>query len=90
MRVLMVIASLMLASCQSVGPAVPPAPEVIRVPVTTYVPVPEKLTAPCPIARGDLEQVVIVARKRKASLEKCNGQLEQIRALQGTDTEATP
>lgn len=89
MRTLTLLAMLALVGCKSAGPAVAPAPQIIRVPVTTYVPVPDKLTKPCPIARGDLDEVVIVARKRKAALEKCNGQLDAIRAIQGTDVEAT-
>lgn len=88
MRALTILAVMTLAGCQSAGEVAPqPAPEVIHVPVTTYAPVPEKLTRPCPIARGELDEVVIVARKRKASLEQCNSQLDAIRALQGTGAE---
>ncbi|GAA0721403.1 Rz1-like lysis system protein LysC [Dokdonella soli] len=72
---------LALAAC---APAPVKPPQVVQVTVTKYVPVPADLTAPCPIAKpaaNTVQEAVRVARERRASIEKCNGQLEAIQAL---------
>ena len=76
---------LLLGACQkgNVRPVGPPAASFIEVPVEVYVPIPESLTAPCPIARGKLSQIPVVSRDRKASLEKCNADKKAIREIQG-------
>lgn len=58
----------------------PPA----KVETVRYVSIPKALTAPVPVAEGSVDQVLDVARERKAQLQQCNGQLEQVRAVQGT------
>lgn len=69
------------ASCQTTGPT---TPKVVQTAVTRYVPVPDRLTAPCVIAMPEnntVGEAVRVARARRAALEKCNGQLTRIREL---------
>jgi hypothetical protein len=56
--------------------------EVVELPVTKFVPIDAKLLVPCVIATGPLSEVIDVARRRKESLETCNGQLDAIRKLQ--------
>lgn len=78
--------TLALAGCASAPARIVP-PDVVRVPVTRYVPIPASLTTPCPIAEPKaltVGQAVSVARERKRALEVCNAQLDQIRAQQGT------
>jgi hypothetical protein len=58
------------------------------VPVVRYVPVPDKLTAPCPITEPNdrtVGEAVRVARARRAALEQCNSQLDGIRSIQAGD-----
>lgn len=75
----------MLTACQSNKPLVVKQPgKIIEVPVKVYVPIPDNLTAPCPIAEGKVADVLEVARKRRASLEACNAQLKAIRSVQGS------
>lgn len=52
-----------------------------------YVPIDKVLTQRCPSAKGPLSQVVEVARKRGACLDKLNAQLQRIEAVQGTALE---
>ncbi len=75
-----------LAGCAGTPPR-PVAPDVVQVPVTRYVPIPETLTAPCPIAGPKdmtVGEAVRIARERRRALEACNAQLRQIRAVQGS------
>lgn len=85
-RAAALIAALALAGCQAT-PEVRPfvAPEIIRVPVKTYVALPEELTKPCPVPaiKGrTVGDVVEVANARKVALEQCNAQLRAIRESQ--------
>lgn len=74
----------MLTACQSNKPLVVKQPgKIIEVPVKVYVPIPDNLTAPCPIADGKVADVLEVARKRRASLEACNADKSAIRKIQG-------
>lgn len=81
------IAVLMLAlsACRpDVADDPPPAPEVVKVPVTKYVPVPEKLTKPCPVTRAKtrtVEAVVSAYNANVTSLETCNAQIDGVRNL---------
>lgn len=80
-----VVALLALAGCKSTPEPVV-VPEVVKVIVREYVPVPEELTRPCPVAElADriVESVVEVANARRVSLEQCNEQLRRIRELAG-------
>ena len=73
-----------VAGCATRKPLVVKQPgKIIEVPVKVYVPIPDNLTAPCPIAEGKVGEVLEVARKRRASLEACNAQLKAIRKIQG-------
>lgn len=74
---------LALVGCQST-PAPVVVPEVVKVVVREYVPVPEELTRPCAVAELEdrtVESVVEAANARKVSLEQCNEQLRRIREL---------
>ena len=74
----------MLTACQSNKPLVVKQPgQLIEVPVKVYVPIPDNLTAPCPIAEGKVGEVLEVARKRRASLEACNADKAAISKIQG-------
>ena len=84
--------ALLLAGCASV-PAPQPLPALVKVPVTRYVPLPEKLTAACPLKRAGIrtvEAVVAAYNANVTALEQCNVQLDAIRALQGTGVEEVP
>lgn len=69
-------------------------PQVVRVVVKEYVPVPKELTQRCPKAIPNdktVKEAVRVARARGASIDDCNDQLQKIENLQmprttGTDT----
>lgn len=56
-------------------------PQTVPLPVRQYVAIPPELTQPCPIAKGQLRDVIDVAKKREKALEACNGQLKAIREL---------
>ena len=79
---------LALAGCAS-APQRVALPAVVQVPGTRYVPIPAALTVPCPIAEPKaltVGEAVGIARERKRALQVCNAQLDQIRALQGTES----
>lgn len=83
-RAAIVLIALALTACQSNKPLVVKQPgKIIEVPVKVYVPIPDNLTAPCPIADGKVAEVLEVARKRRASLEACNADKDAIRKIQG-------
>lgn len=68
-------------------------PAIVKVPVTKYVPLPDRLTKPCPTRHAQsrtVEAVVSAYNANVTALEKCNGQLDAIRAIQGADTEPKP
>lgn len=79
-------AILALAGCKSAPEARPfVAPEIVRVPVKTYVALPEELTQTCEIARAASRKVgdVVDAYNRNiVSLRRCNAQIGSIRGLQ--------
>lgn len=80
---ILIVAALLLAACQT-QPERPQVPELIKVPVRVTVPVPEGLTAPCPVARAQnrtVEAVVQAYNANVESLETCNRKLVEIRAL---------
>lgn len=83
---LALIAVLALAGCKTAPEARPfVAPEIVRVPVKTYVALPEEMTLDCPVPaiKGrTVGDVVEVANARKVALEQCNAQLRAIRAAQ--------
>lgn len=59
-------------------------PQVVYVDRVRYVAIPTHLTQELPIAGGPLSQCPDVAAARKAGLRKANGNLREIRAIQGT------
>ena len=85
-RAVALIAVLALAGCKTAPEARPfVAPEIVRVPVKTYVALPEELTKPCPIPaiKGrTVGDVVEVANARKVALDQCNAKLRAIRESQ--------
>lgn len=79
--ILILLAAACVAGCAQ-SPVVPP--KVVQTTVTRFVPLPEPLTAPCVIAMpraNTVREAVRVARERRAALQKCNAQLEEIRNL---------
>lgn len=82
MRLVLGLLILAAAGCASSGP---PKAETVVLPVTKFVPIDAALLVPCPIATGPLSAVLDVARERKTALERCNAQLDAIRALQPDD-----
>ena len=81
---LLIVAALALAGCAEPRPVAPVVPQIVRVEVPVYVPVPEELTKDCPIAEPEslkVEQVVLVANQRKQALKDCNADKAAIRAL---------
>lgn len=82
MRTAAVVLMLALAGCKT-APTVQ-VPEVVRVTVREYVPVPDELTRPCPIEQPKAQtygEAIRLANVRKAALVACNGQLDAIRSL---------
>lgn len=79
MRRVLGLLILAAAGCTTPGP---PKAETVVLPVTKFVPIDAKLLVPCAIAAGPLSAILDVARERKASLERCNAQLDAIRSLQ--------
>lgn len=77
------VAALLLAGCAS-APQQAPMPEVVKVPVVEYVPVPDKLTKPCPVTRAKsrtVEAVVDAYNANVTALETCNADKAAIRKL---------
>lgn len=76
-------ASALLAGCaKEVKPV--PVPQVVRVQVPVYVPIPAELTQDCPIAEPTslkVEEAVRVANARKVALQNCNADKAALRAL---------
>jgi hypothetical protein len=73
----------LLAGCdEAVKPV--PVPQVVRVEVPVYMPIPAELTQDCPIAEAaslQVEEAVRVANARKVSLQNCNADKAALRAL---------
>lgn len=85
-RAAALIAALALAGCQAT-PEVRPfvAPEIIRVPVKTYVALPEELTEDCPISRTKSRKIghlVDAYNRNIVSLQQCNAEKRAIRESQ--------
>lgn len=93
MRVLMIAAVLALAACGT-SPAKknPPAPDVIKVPVATYVPIAPELRKRCKwVHEAKPSAVFDVSNGRKRCLLQYEAQLEGIDATQGKPVpEASP
>jgi hypothetical protein len=72
-----------LAGCpETVKPVA--VPQVVRVQVPVYVPIPAELTQDCPIAEPTslkVEEAVRVANARKVALQNCNADKAALRAL---------
>jgi hypothetical protein len=62
-------------------------PELQVVERYVYVPVPAHLTRPEPVAEGSLAECPIVARNRRAALERANARFREIATIQGTEVE---
>lgn len=85
MRALYAIATLVLAGCATQSACIKPAPQVVKVTVKEYVPVPAAFTAPVPLAKpqdATVVECVRVAIQRAAAIGQCNAQFEAIRKLQ--------
>ena len=78
-----ILAVIMLAGCKT-APERVVVPEIVKVPVREYVPVPDKLTEPCvspELNERTVEAVVSAANARKVCEDRLNGQMRQIRKL---------
>lgn len=76
-----------LTGCASLPSPIPPAPMVVEVPVTRYVPVPDNLLQPCRWVRDALpSQVFDVAAGRRRCLEIYESDREAIRSIRGGPT----
>lgn len=84
MRPLLLVVLALAGCAESRKPELPPVPEVIRVPVKTFVPISDELTQLCPWTRdGKPSEVFDVSHGRKVCLEQYEGQLKAIEAIQG-------
>lgn len=77
---------LSLALVSGCVPAVKPVvvPQIVRVEVPVYAPLPDDLTADCPIAEPTslkVQEVVRVANARKVALQNCNADKAALRSL---------
>ncbi len=85
MRGFVLAAAAALAACQSAPKSAAPRPAaIVQVPVPTYVPVPEKLTARCAWERDvPPSKSIKAARERAACLEQYEANDDATRAIQG-------
>lgn len=84
MRRASLIALALVAGCATTPQAPPALPAVVRVPVPTYIAVPEELTRPCDeVAKRDntYGEAVRLANARLASVQECNKRMAEIREL---------
>lgn len=75
------------ATCQPKKPVLPPATtaEHVTTEKLVFVPIDANLTAhPDAVPEGPVSKAIDVARERKALLLACWGQLDEIRAIEGT------
>lgn len=85
-RLAALLLSALVTACtrQATKPDAPQPPTVVEVPVATYVPIDEELTARCEwVAEAPLEVMPKVARGRKKCLQQYEGQLDAIKRVQG-------
>ena len=79
-------AVLAIAGCKTAPEARPfVAPEIVRVPVKTYVALPEELTGDCPISRAESRKIgnlVDAYNRNIVSLQQCNAEKRAIRESQ--------
>lgn len=76
---------LLLAGCSSVPEPTATLPEHTITEKRVFVPIDAALTAhPDTVPEGPVTEVFNVAGERKAALQACYGQLDQIKAVQGT------
>lgn len=87
MRIVFVAVLASLAACSTAPSKAPPSapvPAVIKVPVTTYVPIPTRLTSRCAWAReGEPSQVFAVSNGRRRCLLQYEAQLNAVEKVQG-------
>ena len=72
-----------LAACHEAAKPIT-VPQVVRVQVPVFVPIPAELTKDCPIAEPTslkVEEVVRVANARKIALANCNADKAALRSL---------
>lgn len=82
-RAVVVLLAIMLAGCKT-APERIVVPEIVKVPVREYVPVPDNLSRDCPITRAKsrtVEAVVSAYNANITSLESCNADKAGIRKL---------
>jgi len=82
-RAPLIVLLLALAGCNHVPP-LPEPPQIVRVPVKEFVPLPAELTAPCDvIAKRDntYGEAIRLANARLAALQECNKRMAEIREL---------
>lgn len=88
----MLTSALLLAGC-GVAPRKPDvpgtdmlvSPTLVTIDRRSYVPVPDNLTAPEPIATGAIAECFAVSAERRAALERANAKLRSIAVIQGTE-----
>lgn len=86
MRRYSVILAVLLAGCQTAAPLTT-IPEIVRIPVPTYVLLPAEVTRDCedvPKQSNSYGEAVRLANARKAALDECSARMRQIRSLQPT------
>lgn len=85
MRLIPIAAALALAACQAAQPKPnAPAPQVVRIPVATFVPIDSELTKRCSWARvGKPSAVFEVSNGRKRCLDAYEAQFDAIEQVQG-------
>lgn len=87
LRVLAIATTLLLYACGHTPERTPnpPAPEVIKVPVRVYVPIPPQMTQRCTWVREGTRpsEVFTVAEGRKRCLLRYEAQLSTIEAVEG-------
>lgn len=80
---LLIVSMPILSGCpETVKPVV--VPQIVRVEVPVYVPIPAELTADCPIAEPNslkVQEAVRVANARKVALQNCNVDKAKLREL---------
>jgi hypothetical protein len=86
------LAMLVLAGCNKAGTVKPDLPDstlvrptIVYVDRDRYVPIRADLVKPEPVAEGPLSQCPLVARDRKAALQRANARLAEIGAIQGSE-----